>query len=172
MTRLLIRVGKLPYERADPYTTLLRNLTGTNVGNMLFQQAVVKALSLPENEISSNGYGLELSHVERINESCDVLVLPLANQFRPNFKRRLAVMAKTIRRLKVKVVVVGVGCQTDLDYDFSRLDPIRKQVKDFVSAVLDHSSSIGVRGGCTADYLKGLGFKSVEVIGCPSMFMN
>ena len=132
---------------------------------------MVKALSLPQNEITSNGYGLELSNVERINESCDVLVLPLANQFRPNFAHRLAVMAKTIRRLKVKVVVVGVGCQTDLDYDFTKLDPIRREVKDFVAAVLDHSSSIGVRGECTAEYLKTLGFKSVEVIGCPSMFM-
>jgi hypothetical protein len=172
MTRLLIRVGKLPYERVDPFTTLVRNVTGTNVGNMLFQEAVVKALSLPQNEIASNGYDLELSNVERINESCDVLVLPLANQFRPNFAHRLAVMAKTIRRLKVKVVVVGVGCQTDLDYDLAKLDPIRQEVKDFVAAVLDHSTSIGVRGECTAEYLRTLGFKSVEVIGCPSMFMH
>jgi hypothetical protein len=45
-------------------------------------------------------------------------------------------------------------------------------VKDFVAAVLDHSTSIGVRGECTAEYLRTLGFKSVEVIGCPSMFMH
>ena len=38
--------------------------------------------------------------------------------------------------------------------------------------MLDHSSYIGVRGMCTGEYLKSLGFKSVEVIGCPSMFMN
>jgi len=172
VTRVLVWSGKLPYERADPLTTLMRNLTGTNVGNMLFQQAVIKALSLPDTEVASNGYGLELSEVERINDDCDVLVLPLANQFRPNFGDRLSTMAETIRRLKMPVVVVGVGCQTGIDYDCTRLDPIKPQVKDFVGAVLDHSSSIGVRGMCTGEYLKSLGFKSVEVIGCPSMFMN
>src|SRR4051794_35376422 len=172
MSRLLVRSGKLPYERADPFTTAVRNLTGTNVGNMLFQQAVIKALSLADTDIASNGYGLTLSDVDRINDNCDVLVLPLANQFRPKFANRLEVMAQTVRRLKVPVVVVGVGCQTDLDYDFAKLDPIRRQVKDFVGAVLDHSCSIGVRGECTAEYLKGLGFDSVEIIGCPSMFMN
>jgi hypothetical protein len=101
-----------------------------------------------------------------------VLVLPLANQFRPDFGDRLAMMADTIRRLKVPVVVVGVGCQTDLDYDFTKLRSIDEQVKSFVSSVLDHSSSIGVRGVCTADYLKSLGFDAVDVIGCPSMFVD
>ena len=124
MPRLLIRVGKLPYERVDPYTTLLRNVTGTNVGNMLFQQAVVKALSLPQNEIASNGYGLELSNVERINESCDVLVLPLANQFRPNFAHRLAVMAKTIRRL----------------YPVELADPIRRIIEQ-----MGHQATVQLR---------------------------
>jgi len=171
MTRLLIRAGKLPYEPVNPYATIFRNLTGSNLGNLLVQQALVKALYLPQNEIASNGYALEVSNVEHINESCDVLVLPMANLFRRSSAHRLAVMAKTIRRLKVKVVVVGVGCQADLDYDFSKLDPIRQQVKEFVGAVLDHSHSIGVRGECTADYLNSLGFKAVEVIGCPSMFM-
>ena len=99
-------------------------------------------------------------------------MLPLANQFRPNFAERLGFMADTIQRLKVPVVVIGVGCQTDLDYDFARLEPIRAHVKRFVGAVLDRSSSIGVRGACTAEYLKSLGFDAVEVIGCPSMFMN
>jgi len=172
MTRLLVRAGKLPYQRADAVTTAFRNLTGTNVGNMLFQHAVVKALSLSDSQIAVNGFGLTLSDADRINDNCDALVLPLANQFRPRFASRLTMMAKTIRKLKVPVVVVGVGCQTDLDYDFTKLDPIREEVKDFVGAVLDHSNSIGVRGECTAEYLKSLGFESVEIIGCPSMFMN
>jgi hypothetical protein len=172
MTRLLIRCGKLPYQRIEPYTTLRRNTTGTNVGNMLFQHSVVKALSLPDNELASNGFGLKVEDADRINDSCDVLVLPLANQFRPDFGHRLAMMAQTIRRLKVPVVVVGVGCQTDLDYDFTRLRSIDEQVKSFVASVLDHSSSIGVRGVCTAAYLKSLGFDAVDIIGCPSMFID
>jgi hypothetical protein len=172
MPTLLIRCGKLPHQRVDPFTTLKRNVTGTNVGNMLFQQAVVKSLSLPEYEVVPNGYGLKVADADRINDTCDVLVLPLANQFRPNFAERLSVMADTIRKLKVPVVVVGVGCQTDLDYDFTKLQAVNEPVKQFVAAVLDHSSSIGVRGACTAEYLKSLGFSSVDIIGCPSMFMD
>jgi len=172
MSRLLIWCGKLPHQRVDPFTTLRRNVTGTNVGNMLFQQAVVKSLSLPDYELAANGYGLKVDDADHINDACDVLVLPLANQFRPNFGERLLAMAETIRRLKVPVVVVGVGCQTDLDYDFTKLQTVNEPVKRFVAAVLDHSSSIGVRGVCTAEYLKSLGFDSVDVIGCPSMFMD
>ena len=40
------------------------------------------------------------------------------------------------------------------------------------SAVLDHGPSIGVRGELTRDYLVGLGFRDVEVIGCPSLFLD
>ena len=45
-------------------------------------------------------------------------------------------------------------------------------VKAFVGAVLDRSPSIGVRGEFTQDYLQPLGFRDVEVIGCPSMFLH
>ena len=90
MTRLLIRCGKLPYQRVDPYTTLRRNTTGTNVDNMLFQQAVVKSLSLPDYDLASNGFGLRMQDADRINDTCNMLVLPLANQFRPDFGHRLA----------------------------------------------------------------------------------
>ena len=43
-------------------------------------------------------------------------------------------------------------------------------MKAFVRAVLDHGPSIGVRGELTAEYLRSLGFRDVEVVGCPSMF--
>ena len=45
-------------------------------------------------------------------------------------------------------------------------------VRDFVAAVLDRGPSIGVRGELTADFLRRLGSRDVEVIGCPSMFFH
>jgi len=170
--RILIRAGKLPYEPMDPFTSLRTVVTGTNVGNMLFSQSVFKALSLPQNDLRANGFGLRPGDAPRINDSCDMLVLPLANQFRLEFGDRLDAMATTIRKLKVPVVVVGVGCQTDLLYNFDNLRPIDASVKRFVGAVLDKSATIGVRGHCTGDYLTSLGFNAVDVIGCPSMFMD
>ena len=41
-----------------------------------------------------------------------------------------------------------------------------------IAAVLDHSASVGVRGQITYDYLKGLGFSQIDVIGCPSLALN
>ena len=56
-------------------------------------------------------------------------------------------------------------------YDAARLAPMEASVRAFMSAVLDRSPSVGVRGEFTHDYLRGLGFRDVEVIGCPSMFL-
>jgi len=160
----------MPDERVDPFTAIKGGIAGSNVGNMLFQESVVKSLSLPDYEVFSNGLNVE--DADRINDSCDMLVLPFANQFRPELADRLDAVTQTISRLKVPVVVVGIGCQTDLDYDFTHLEPINGVVQRFVAQVLDRSASIGVRGECTAAYLKGLGFNDVEVIGCPSMFVD
>ena len=166
--KILIRARKAPYVRVKPVTALKRNIAGTNIGNMLFQESVFKALSMPENEVIPNGYGVRPKN----DQECDVLVLPFANQFRPNFGERLERMAAAIAESKVPVVVVGIGCQTDLDYRFENLAGIEEPAKKFVAAVLDHSASIGVRGEATAEYLKQLGFHDVDIIGCPSMFIN
>jgi hypothetical protein len=65
-----------------------------------------------------------------------------------------------------------VGAQADVRYATTRLRPIERTVRDFVAAVLDRSPSIGVRGELTRDYLAELGFRDVEVIGCPSLFIG
>ncbi|HEY4608953.1 MAG TPA: polysaccharide pyruvyl transferase family protein, partial [Ilumatobacteraceae bacterium] len=170
--RLLIRCGKLPDQRLDPFTSYTRGVTGSNVGNLLFQQAVIKTLTLPDNELECNGYYVRPADVDRINASCDVLVLPFANQFRTDQRDNLAQLANAVERLRVPVVVVGIGCQTDVDHDYSNLNPIKDEVKRFVAAVLDRSASIGVRGEVTAEYLRTLGFRDVEVVGCPSMYLH
>ncbi|HZX53392.1 MAG TPA: polysaccharide pyruvyl transferase family protein [Ilumatobacteraceae bacterium] len=162
----------MPDQRLDPFTSYTRAVTGSNVGNMLFQQAVIKTLTLPDNELECNGYHLRPGEVDRINASCDALVLPFANQFRTDQRATLVQLAETVERLRVPVIVVGIGCQTDPDHDYSNLDPIKDEVKRFVGAVLDRSASIGVRGAWTAEYLCKLGFRDVEVIGCPSMYLH
>ncbi|WP_432057735.1 polysaccharide pyruvyl transferase family protein [Streptomyces sp. bgisy022] len=69
-------------------------------------------------------------------------------------------------------MVLGVGAQTGVDYDAARLKAMEPTVRAFCSAVLDHSASIGVRGEFTERYLNDMGFRDVEVIGCPSMFLH
>ena len=71
------------------------------------------------------------------------------------------------------MTVLGVGVQSGVGSNQTeRLQPIEGSVRAFCTAVLDHSPTIGVRGEVTYDYLRGLGFRDVEVIGCPSMFFN
>jgi hypothetical protein len=71
------------------------------------------------------------------------------------------------------VTVLGVGAQSGRgSYQTERLRSIDDPVRAFCAAVLDHSPSIGVRGDWTYDYLQRLGFRDVEVIGCPSMFFH
>ena len=170
--RVLIRSGKDPWTVVSPQRTLERNVIANNVGNLVFTSAVHRALSAPGVSVSSNRWNVSPDNADRINDEYDVFVVPLANAFRNGFRERLQQTTELIERLTIPVVVVGVGAQSDLEYDADRISHLDESVKRFVSAVLDRSSSIGVRGEFTAEYLQRLGFRDVDVIGCPSMFLR
>ena len=150
---------------------LERNLIGGNAGNLLFLQATWKILSAPGVEITADRLGSNPGTADEINERYDAYVIPLANAFRWTYESTLIQMTQLVRRLKIPVVILGVGAQTNTAFELDRLKPIEPAVRAFVSAVLDRAPSIGVRGEFTDTYLRGLGFRDVEVIGCPSMFL-
>ncbi|MET7679894.1 polysaccharide pyruvyl transferase family protein [Streptomyces sp. NPDC005423] len=171
MQRILLRSGKSPYDVVPLEEALQRDVFATNSGNLIFSDATHKILETPGTEVVSNGIHAEISMAGRINEEYDAFVVPLANAFRPSFESGLRRLTRLISRLRIPVVVVGVGAQTGLDYNPARLKPIEPAVREFVSAVLERSASIGVRGEFTEKYLKDMGFRDVELIGCPSLFM-
>ena len=171
MARILIRAGKSPFEAVDPLTCHRKNLIASNSGNILFAQSVYKALSCDRNELTCNEYKVS-KDADFINDNFDAFVIPLANAFRPSFMKQLDALTGLVRRLKIPCVVVGVGAQTNLKLDMLRSSPIDQSVKNFVSAVLDRSASIGVRGELTREYLSRLGFSAVDTIGCPSMYLH
>jgi hypothetical protein len=171
VTRILLRAPKDPFEVVDAEQVLMRNLIGNNSGNLVFIDAAHKLLSVPGAEIVADRFDMTSRDARRINERFDVYAIPLANAFRPSFAPVLDRMTDVIRSLRIPVVVLGVGAQATLDYDWTKLHAIEPSVRAFVGAVLDHGPSIGVRGEMTADYLRSLGFRDVEVVGCPSMFM-
>ncbi|MEE1941097.1 polysaccharide pyruvyl transferase family protein [Streptomyces sp. TRM 70361] len=170
--RILIRSGKSPFDAVPAEGVIHRDLIGTNSGNLVFSDAAHKLLTLPDTEVVSNGLKADPRAAARINEEYDVFVIPLANAFRISFAGSLDRLARLIEQLKIPVVVLGVGAQSTLGYDPERLRRIEEPVKRFMKAVLDHSPSVGVRGEFTQSYLNGLGFRDVEVIGCPSMFLH
>ncbi|MGW3910083.1 polysaccharide pyruvyl transferase family protein [Streptomyces sp. NPDC005070] len=169
--RILLRSGKSPYDVVSLEQALHKDVIATNAGNLIFSDAAHKILETPRTEIVSNGMRTDAASANRINEEYDAFVIPLANAFRPSFEAPLRRLTRLINKLKIPVIVPGVGAQAGLNYDPARLKPIEPAVREFVSAVLDHSASIGVRGEFTESYLRDMGFKDVEVIGCPSLFM-
>jgi hypothetical protein len=169
--RILLRAPKGPFEVHSAEDTLDRNLIAENSGNLVFIHAAWKLLSAPGVEISPDRLVVQPDAADEINERFDAYVIPLANAFRLQYQAALVRTTELVRRLRIPVVVLGVGAQGTVDLGWDAIRPIEGAVKDFVSAVLDRSPTIGVRGEATREYLNGLGFRDVDVIGCPSMFM-
>lgn len=172
MQRILVRGGKDPFEVVPPGRSLKINTLGTNSGNLVFSLAAHKTLTTSRQRTYSYGFRANPEDAQRINSEYDAFVVPLANAFRPSFEHDLRLFTELIRQLTIPVVVLGVGAQTGLGYDPARLRRMQGTVRDFVGAVLDRSATIGVRGEFTHDYLRSLGFRDVEVIGCPSLFLR
>lgn len=179
MSRILIRSAKHPWLPVSAEAVLTGNVMATNVGNLLFGQSVHRMLSTPGTEIVPNNYmtgrvGIDNKLINQINYEYDKFVVPLANAFRPSFKGNLQRLTRVISGLDIPVTVVGVGSQHNLAGISKADDPIAETVKEFMTAVLDRSASVGVRGEMTADYLAGLGFgdEHVDVIGCPSLYLR
>lgn len=180
MPRLLVRAGKsplTPLSVEQSIATGANGVFGLNAGNMLFYSSAWRALSVPGTELVPDGYICERDRTGRlasiINEQFDGFVVPMANAFRGHFMENLDRLTRVIQRLKVPVTVIGVGAQLDLEGNLDSIDPKhRESIARFTRAVLDRSSSIGVRGEFTQRMLIHLGFPAdvVDVIGCPSVF--
>ncbi|RKN45434.1 polysaccharide pyruvyl transferase family protein [Micromonospora endolithica] len=170
--RILLRARKGPFDVLSPEDTFARNWIGDNNGNLVFSHAAHKLLATSTAEITPSLFRADPREADEINEKYDVFVIPLANAFRRSFVNRLVPMTRLIERLKIPVVVFGVGVQTNVDGDREYLRPIDEPVAAFCRAVLDRSHTIGVRGEVTESYLRTLGFSAVEQIGCPSMFLH
>jgi Polysaccharide pyruvyl transferase len=172
MTKLLIRGTKSPFDAISAERMLRDNLIANNSGNLLFLETAWKVLSTHGTEITPDRLSAHRLGAERINERFDHYVIPLANAFRQTYEESLARLTRVIEKLTIPVTVLGVGVQFTKSHQPGATRPFDDTVKAFARAVLDRSPSIGVRGEVTRDYLGQLGFREVEVIGCPSMFLN
>lgn len=170
MKEILFRAGMFPGQEPDAITCWKKNLIANNSGNIIFAESVLRAIYDPQYQYTTT-YAIP-QNAEEVNERYSALVLPLANAFRKSFVPRLKAYTQLIRRLKIPCIVVGVGAQTDLNHRLLTKSEIDDDVKDFVGAVLDKSHSIGVRGYFTEEYLHKLGFRNVNTIGCPSMYLH
>ena len=171
LSRILIRAKVSPFDNNTVEKTLRRSLLGGNSGNLLFAYSTTRLLDTGENELSYIHDGKISAHkidAAWINENSDHLVLPMANSFRETYMKHLDAWTDVIQGLSIPCTVLGIGVQMKNAEKYDDPHVYDESVKRFVSAVLDHSPKIAVRGEVTAAYLNHLGFKDVEVTGCPS----
>lgn len=167
-----MRASQSPFDNLTPYETLLHDKIWTNVGNLLFPYSIYRNLISADTTIDVYSKAPDSSDADFINNNYDVVLIPLANAFRPSFQKQLELWTDLINNLNIPCVVVGVGVQAGLDFYSATEFPFDDTVKKFSSAVASKSAYIGVRGELTYEYLKRLGFGSVtQIIGCPSMYM-
>lgn len=168
---VLVRAGKMPFLSSPVVETLHKNHTLSNTGNLLFQHAFIRNIYQPNLKIFAIQDGpYSDQDILKINANFDAVYLTFANAFRTTFRGALKNWATTIKKIKLPVVIIGVGAQCETDHAVRELKSINDEVKELCEAVLEKSRSIGVRGDFTANYLNDLGVKSIDVIGCPSMF--
>lgn len=170
--KILVRCGMLPFENFSEEDVLKYDSIGTNSGNLLFQYSVIKALMTVENEIFSDRYKIDIDNATFINENYDCYVLPMADAFRNDFRENLRNYTKLIKKLSIPVYVIGIGLRANFDAEELTFE-FDNEVRDFVNAVIEKSTCIGLRGAITGQYLTKLGFKEGQdfiVIGCPSMY--
>lgn len=171
MQNFLIRAGKSPFKAASALETLGGKLTLSNTGNLLFQHSVFRAIYSPENNyIAVQDQVFSDAEISSINENFTALFLPFANAFRPSWKKQLNNWIENLERIHIPVIVCGIGAQCVTDEPLSELSTINDEVVKFCSLVLKNSSSLGVRGHFTANYLQSLGISDYDIIGCPSLF--
>lgn len=174
MKRILIRASVSPFERCEPIEVLKKNLLCNNVGNLLFAYSMVRTLYIEDTEIdfvADVKVTKGAISPEFINENYDYLVLPMANSFRETYATTLDKWSELIEKLTIPCVVTGIGVQMDYEPNITGKHTFDNSVKRFMTAVLNHSNSVGVRGEITQAYLNHLGFSDVDVIGCPSIEM-
>lgn len=177
MKNIFIRGGMSPFESFPAEKLLIRNSIGTNLGNFLYLNGILRNITQFDTTITPTYYkkNFTAEEIDHINETQDIFIIPLADAFRQDFVGELRSLTQLVKSLKIPCVIIGVGLRAPYEPDFSSPFSFDDDVKNFVRAVLEKSSIVGVRGQITADYLSHLGFKEGRdhvAIGCPSLYTN
>ena len=171
--RILMRACCDPTVNYSTFEVIKNDHIWNNSGNMIFPYSIYRTLACEGVEITTYR-NITQKDADFINENYDMFVIPLANAFRANHIKALGNLTNLIKKLNIPCVVIGVGMQAGANPDPNASYPFDEATKDFCSAVLARSKSIGVRGDFTKQYLLHLGFKDeeIDVIGCPSMYLH
>lgn len=94
MKKIFIRAGMSPLDSFSPTQVLLKNSIGTNVGNLLYVYGILRTITQEDTQIIPNYYSIDLKEADKINETCDCFIIPLADAFRNDFVSELRSLTK------------------------------------------------------------------------------
>lgn len=173
MKPALVRSTPAPHDEVTPREAWELNAFHNNTGNVAFPFGIFRNLTLESRAVESDWYGARLPSPEEVNERYSAYILPMANDLGGHFAGEMRRMTRFIKKLKIPVVVVGIGGAFSIDEKFDQSFSFDNTVKEFLKAVLERSSSVGLRGAITGRYLRSLGFKEgsdYHVIGDPTLY--
>lgn len=183
MKKILLCLDKnqfVPFDYSLNWKEALR-AQGFNTGNNVFQFSLQKLLTNDQIELTIDTDFLNntenfVKKTDFINENYDFVITCPANVIAIWAKNTALIRwTNAISKIKIPFIFVGVGAQSDIAYNLDFLQNIRYEAYEFIKAILNTGSIIGLRGEFTAECFEKLGFRreeDYEVIGCPSLFMN
>lgn len=136
-----------------------------NTGNFAFRYSIKKQLSGNVKEVPWS------EDLENIKKSGDIAVLPCANMLgeHTDLGNRYEILKKT----NCKLVAVGLGGQSINFDEFPSLPEGTLKFLDLLCERSQGGKNITVRGDFTKSLLSKYGYTdNVEVLGCPSLFLN
>ena len=139
----------------------LYNSAGYNTGNFAFWGGLSKSIADEQFFLPWDFNPYE------VKEVYDALVFPAANQLSSTVD--LGFMADRFELADLPVVVVGLGSQS---HETHAAIELTAGTQRWLSVMAERTSSIGVRGERSEDILRRYGIHNVEVVGCPSLFIN
>jgi hypothetical protein len=149
-------------------------LAGYNTGNLLIGEAMKRHLEhifpkieklryLNREEITSEAY----IGGAWADKNFDCIIMSAANLINENID--LSVEADFVEKTGLPFFIFGIGAQAE---DSSARINIPDGTKRLLKIASERSYAIGVRGGYSAEVVASLGITNIEIMGCPSMYLN
>lgn len=177
MRRILLWGRMTPQQACSPAEILLKNRIASNPGNLLFTYSAARTVMTEDAQLTPF-YSEDVDALLRqgdLSERYDCAVIPLADAFRADFRPKLRELTRFLRGVNFPCCIVGVGLRAKRREEIAAGFAFDEDVRAFVSAALERSALLGLRGEYTAEYLQRLGFmpeRHFTVIGCPSAYMR
>ncbi|WP_323011163.1 polysaccharide pyruvyl transferase family protein [Paracoccus sp. (in: a-proteobacteria)] len=155
---LIVGVSQVKHwSNSDTVADVLGRL-GANTGNMVFTEALSRALYEPTKT--------NFSIPDEALAGRDAIVLASANWI--NEFEDYAWLANRLEQTQLPVFLIGVGAQAGLDH---KTPNVPQGTQRLLKIVSERSGVIAARGEFTCDTLEKYGITNAEPVGCPSMLM-